>query len=215
MRLFAVSAAARWSELHEGQRPRFSSYVDDIYCGIPHCDSFEDSLALREFLCEKGEALSFVFNRKPKKTPLPSKQQVILGCLYDSTTRYMKSSIEKVEKYMARIDKTLRAQTLSVQEILSLHGNLMFAANVTPFGLTFLAALSNLTAGRKKWEVVELTELTRLSLSVYASGNVCLRPTMGCRLISSWATSKGQSTIFLLTHQLPGVLEGAVARCIS
>ena len=112
-------------------------------------------------------SLSFVFNRKPHKTPLPAKQQVILGCLYDSTARYTKSSGEKVERYLARIDKALRAKSLPVREILSLHGNLMFAANVAPFGRPFLAALSDLTAGRKNWEVVELTELTRLSLRIW------------------------------------------------
>ena len=79
----------------------------------------------------------------------------------------MKSSVDKVEKYIARIDKTLRAETLPVREILSLHDNLMFAANVAPFGRPFLAALSNLTAGRNNWEVVELTELTRLSLRIW------------------------------------------------
>ena len=144
-----------------------SSYVDDIYGGIPDCTSFKAALSLRNFLCEKGEGLSFVFNRKPHKTPMPAKQQVILGCLYDSTTRKMRSSAKKVKNYVARIDKALQADSVTVQEIMTLHGNLVFAANAAPFGRPFLAPLSCLVAGKKKWEVLKLTELARLSLHIW------------------------------------------------
>jgi len=166
VKLFAMSVAEHWSERSSYQRPRLSSYVDDIYGGIPDCASFEAALSLRNFLCDKGEELTFVFNRKPNKTPMPARQQVILGCLYDSTTRKMRSSANKVKKYVARIDKALRGDTVTAQEIMSLHGNLVFAANVAPFGRPFLAPLSSLVAGRRKGDAIKLTALARLSLGV-------------------------------------------------
>ena len=95
VKLFAMSTAVLLAELEEGLAPRFSSYVDDIYGGIHNCDSFQSSLALRDFLCDKGDELSLVFNRKPHKTPLPAEKQVILGCLYDSTLRRAKTTEKK------------------------------------------------------------------------------------------------------------------------
>ena len=50
---------------------------------------------------------------------------------------------------------------------MALHGNLVFAAGVAQFGRPFLASLSSLVAGKKKWEVVTLTKLARLSLRVW------------------------------------------------
>ena len=161
-----MSVAVRWSELFSCQKPKLSSYVDDIYGGIPNCDSFEAALSLRNFLCDKGEDLTFVFNRKPNKTPMPARQQVILGCLYDSTTRKMRSSAKKVKKYVARIDKILRRETVTAQEIMSIQGNLVFAANVTPFGRPFLASLSSLVAGKKKGKALKLSSLALLSLRI-------------------------------------------------
>ena len=76
----------------------------------------------------------------------------------------MRSSAKKVKKYVARIEHALREETMTAQEIMSLHGNLVFAANVAPFGRPFLAPLSNLVAGKEKWEVIRLTSLARLSL---------------------------------------------------
>ena len=48
VKLFAISAAVRWSDLYGGVRPTLSSYVDDIYGGIPNCRSYERSLKLRD-----------------------------------------------------------------------------------------------------------------------------------------------------------------------
>ena len=79
----------------------------------------------------------------------------------------MKSSLKKVEKYLLRINEALQANTLTAQEIMALHGNVVFAAGVAPFGRPFLASLSSLVAGKKKWEVVTLTKLAQLSLRVW------------------------------------------------
>ena len=57
-------------------------------------------MGLRKYICDTGTDLTLVFNPKPHKTPMPAKRQVILGCLYDSTARVMKSSLKKVEKYL-------------------------------------------------------------------------------------------------------------------
>ena len=167
VKLFAMSVAVRYAEQHKHQRPRLSSYVDDIYGGIPNCVFFEAAVGLRKFMCDTGKDLTLVFNTKPHKTPMPAKRQVILGCLYDSTARVMKSSVKKVEKYLLRINEALQANTVTAQEIMALHGNLVFAAGVAPFGRPFLASLSSLVAGKKKWEVVTLTKLARLSLRVW------------------------------------------------
>ena len=73
---------------------------------------------------------------------------------------------KKLKKYVARIDKILRRGTVTAQEIMSIHGNLVFAANVAPFGGPFLAPLSSLVAGKKKWEALTLSALARLSLRI-------------------------------------------------
>ena len=167
VRLFALSVAIRWNEACGGLLPTLSSYIDDIYGGIPHCESFSRSLAFRDFICSTGERMSFVFNRKPRKTPMPAKKQVILGFLFDSETKRMKSSEKKIKKYVARIDALLDSDTVLVRTLVSLHGNLNFASNVAPFGTPFLAVLTNLVAGRGMEEVVSVNELTRMSLRIW------------------------------------------------
>ena len=166
VKLFAMSIAARWYELKLGPRPRLSSYVDDIYGGTPGCIEYAAALKFREFICTTGERVTFVFNKKPHKTPLPSKQQVILGCLYDSVERKMKSSGKKISKYVARIDAALSSVTVPVKDIMSLHGNLCFAGNVAPFGKPFLAALSSLMAARQPQERVRLDDKAKMGLAI-------------------------------------------------
>ena len=167
VKLFALSVADRWKKERGGLLPKLSSYVDDIYGGIPHCASFATSLAFRDFICTTGQQMSFVFNRKPHKTPVPARRQVILGSLYDSVTKRMKSSEKKIKKYVSRIEALLETSTGLVQTLMSLHGNLNFAANVAPFGKPFLAVLSNLVAGRPLNEEVKLNELARMSLRIW------------------------------------------------
>ena len=118
-------------------------------------------------MCTKGAELTFVFNKKPHKTPLPSRRQVILGCLFDSESRRMKSADSKVKKYVKRIDELLTTNRARVDTIMSIHGNLNFAANVAPFGRPFLATLSNLIIGHKKSDFVEIGDLASLSLRIW------------------------------------------------
>ena len=61
-------------------------------------------------------------------------------------------------KYVARIDEALASRVISVQKLMSLHGNLTFAAVVAPFGKPFLAALSSIVAGKRPTELVQLTQ---------------------------------------------------------
>ena len=166
VKLFATSAAVRWHEQRGGIAPRLSAYVDDIYGGIPKCDCYDTALELRGFLCDKGDQLTYIFNKKPHKTPLPARKQVILGSLYDSLSRMMKSSLSKVSKYLGRIDSALSSGVILVKDLMSLHGNLSFAANVAPFGKPFLAALTNLLVGYTGKETVKLDRLAKLSLRI-------------------------------------------------
>ena len=161
-----MSIPVRWEELNGGTRARLSSYVDDVYGGIPGCTDYEVAVKLREFICEMGKRLTFVFNEKPHKTPLPAKQQVILGCLYDSVAKRMMSSAEKVFKYVTRIDAILASETVQVLDLMSLHGNLCFAANVAPFGKPFLAAISCLMAGRHRYDTVRLNDMSKMGLRI-------------------------------------------------
>ena len=64
-----------------GEEPVLGSHVDDIFGGFPFCDSYEKACNFRDYLCRTGESLTVKFNEKLTKTPLPSKTQVILGCL--------------------------------------------------------------------------------------------------------------------------------------
>ena len=50
---------------------------------------------------------------------------------------------------------------------MSIHGNLNFAANVTPFGRPFLATLSNLTMGRNKSDMVVIGPLAQMGLRIW------------------------------------------------
>ena len=62
----------------------------------------------------------------------------------------MKSSESKVQKYVRRIDELLTTNVARADTIMSIHGNLNFAANVAPFGRPFLATLSKLIIGQKR-----------------------------------------------------------------
>ena len=68
------------------------------------------------------------FNLKETRTTLPSKDQVILRCRWNSVTQYVRTSASKRAKYLMRIEKHLRSSYVSVQDLLQLHGNLDYAA---------------------------------------------------------------------------------------
>ena len=114
-----------------------------------------------------GIKLTLIINTKPHKTPLPSRQQVILGCMFDSINRRMRSADSKVAKYVGRINEFLARGSATVADVMSLHGNLNFAANVAPFGRPFLAALSALVVRRRSTDVVILGKLARLGLRIW------------------------------------------------
>ena len=81
--------------------------MDDIFGGFPHVDLLSKALDLRRYICETGTTLTMVFNMKPTKTPMPARKQVILGRLYDSTTRRVRTSEKKRLKYRRKIEEVL------------------------------------------------------------------------------------------------------------
>ena len=103
---------------------------------------------------------------KVTKTPLPAERQVILGCLYDSTTQHVIIAANKRHKYFNRIHNLLEKSNATVQEILQLHGNLNYAALVAPFGRPFLASLTDCTRGRENQDIVPLTKLVKSCLRI-------------------------------------------------
>ena len=76
------------------------------------------------------------------KTPLPAKRQVILGCLYDSMTRKVRTAEKKRKKYIKRITDLLKTSTTTVTILQKLHGNLNYAAE----SLTQRAEVTNFKA---------------------------------------------------------------------
>ena len=164
--LFARSAARRYAEEMSCGEPILGSHVDDIFGGFPFCDSYERACHFRDYLCRIGELLSIKFNRKPRKTPLPSKRQVILGCLWDSVDRRVRTSENKKQKYLTRITNLLEKDKASVKEILQIHGNLNYAAEIAPFGRPFLAALSNLTVEHEQKDIVNICPLSKMGLRI-------------------------------------------------
>ena len=110
--------------------------------------------------------MTIVFNLKLSKTPMPARQQVILGCLYDSIERRVKAAKKKCVKYLARIRAVIRAKTVSVTDILQLHGNLNYAAGVCPFGRPFLATLTGAIRGKERHQSVVVTEPIKSALRI-------------------------------------------------
>ena len=47
VKLFAISVACRWHQSRGGVRPRLSSYVDDVYGGIPGGEEYKTALDFR------------------------------------------------------------------------------------------------------------------------------------------------------------------------
>ena len=114
---------------------------------------YKVALDFRNYICDTGEQLPFVFNRKDHKTPLQARKQVILGCLFDSVTRRIRSSEKKVLKNVSRIHEALLRDVVQVSKIMLLRGNLAFAANI--------ALLTDLSSQKFR-----LTTLVKLGLRV-------------------------------------------------
>ena len=70
-------------------------------------------------------------------------------------------------KYLARIRAVTRAQTVSVTDILWLHGNLNYAAGVCPYGRPFLATLTGAIRGRESHQSVIVTESIKSALRIW------------------------------------------------
>ena len=140
--------------------------MDDIFGGFKGCNEYERACQFREYLCSVGSALTVRFNPKPEKTPMPTKNQVILGRQYDSTTRRVTTSLKKVMKYRMRIAAALAVELISTKEIEKLHGCLNYVADVEPFGRPLLAHLTMAISGADDGKTVRLSLLTKLSLRI-------------------------------------------------
>ena len=164
--LLAKLAAQRYALTWQTEAPILGSHVDDIFGGFQSNDSYEKALHFRNYMCSTGSSLTVQFNMKATKTPLPSRRQVILGCLWDSTDKHVRTSEKKRSKYMSRIDELLRASVVTVEDLLKIHGNLNYAAEVSPFGRPFLAPIMNRTAGLQKKDLVVLSTIDKMCLRV-------------------------------------------------
>ena len=69
-------------------------------------------------------------------------------------------------KYLGRISDLLVKDKATVKEILQIHGNLNYAAEVAPFGRPFLAPLSNLTVDKELKDIVNICQLSKIGLRV-------------------------------------------------
>ena len=98
---------------------------------------------------------------------MPARKQIILGCMWDSVKARVRTSPKKIIKYLSRIEQLLRSDTSTVENLLKIHGNLNYAAEVSPFGRPFLAALIRPTVGKKPKDSVEVTSLARMGLRIW------------------------------------------------
>ena len=165
--LFAKSVVARYSSQTIPRNPKLDSYVDDIFGGLRHDPSYEQACKFRRYICETGKSLTLSFNMELHKTPLPAKRQVILGCLYDSVSQKVRTAEKKRKKYIKRITDLLKTSTTTVTTLQKLHGNLNYAAEVTPFGRPFLAPLTNAIAMADQEGHIPITEAMRAGLQIW------------------------------------------------
>ena len=118
-------------------------------------------------MCETGTLLTLHFNMDTKKTPMPSRTQVMLGCLHNSTTKRVKTSPAKATKYCQRIDACLSFSRVPVRDLESLHVNLNYAAGVAPFARPFLAPLTEAYSKRRRNQTVQMTDTLRSALQIW------------------------------------------------
>ena len=77
-----------------------------------------------------------------KKCLPPARKMEILGFLYDAITRYCRLSKTKQEKYIERIDETLKATLITAKNLEKLVGYLTYAEWVAPFGRPFFVSFT-------------------------------------------------------------------------
>ena len=107
------------------------------------------------------------FNIKISKTPLPALEQVILGCLYDSGRRHVRTAEDKRTKYLHRIELLLGRAVTRTSDILQIHGNLNYASQVSPFGRPFLAPLTDAVCGLTQDGKVAVSERIKMGLRIW------------------------------------------------
>ena len=157
----------RYSQERGGPQPKLGSYVDDIFGGFPRCESFGRALDLRRYLCYTGASVTLIFNLKPSKTPLPARKQVILGRLYNSTTRRVRTEQKKQQKYRKKIKDVLEEKLTTVNDIQKLHGYLNYVACVFPFGRPFLAVLATAICALERSKLVRITRAIRSCFEIW------------------------------------------------
>ena len=167
VRLFAESAAARYSQQVSKRAPVLGTHVDDIFGGFKHCTEYSEALRFRQFLINVGYKLTIMFNPKEKKTLLPAPKQVILGRLFNSVTRRVNTADKKGTKYRKRITDMLNGEFTTRKELEKIHGCLNYVADVEPFGRPFLAHLTMAMAGRDDIEKITISPLLRQSLQIW------------------------------------------------
>ena len=148
--------------------PVLGTYVDDIFGGLPHEESLARALRFRNYICESGKSLTLRFNKKETKNPYPAKTQVILGNLYDSERRHVRTSDDKRAKYLQRIQQMLQTPFTTVKDVQKLHCNLNFAAQVAPFCRPFLAHMTNAVKRLSPNQTLRIPEVMKMSLRIWS-----------------------------------------------
>ena len=167
VKLFAESAAVRYKQIFSRRAPVLGTHVDDIFGGFKYCKSYDEALQFREFLCKVGLSLTIVFNEERRKTPLPAKSQVILGRLFNSVTKRVKTAEKKKLKYRLRIASLLAIEVTTRKELEKMHGCLNYVAGVEPFGRPFLAHLTMAMSDTKEKTPIRLSPVARWGLRIW------------------------------------------------
>ena len=137
-----------------------------FFGGFANNQSYHRSWHFRDWMTKLGSSLTMIFNLKVGKTPLPAKEQIILGRLYNSTSRRITTAAPKREKYLLRLREMCTAAATTRKLLEKLHGNLNYVADIEPYGRPFLAHLTNAMCGSKSGELVTLSEPAKLGLRV-------------------------------------------------
>ena len=116
---------------------------------------------------ETGTRLSIKFNPKVEKTPLPAKEQIILGRHFDSVSRRVNTALKKRKKYRLRIAALLATEYTSKKELEKIHGCLNDVAGVEPFGRPFLAPITMAMTSVEDDEPISLSEGVRICLRIW------------------------------------------------
>ena len=159
--LFARSASIRYSSLFRTAAPTLGTHVDDIFGGFVNNLSYHRACHFRDWMTKTGAHLTIIFNLKVGKTPLPAKEQIILGRVYSSTSRQITTAAQKREKYLLRLKEMYTAASTTRKMVEKLHGNLNYVADIEPYGRPFLSHLTNAIWGSKPGQNVILSDVAK------------------------------------------------------